>query len=142
MPAVYEHPHIVAAAEIDELGHAGNVVYLQWTQAAAIAHSAAQGWPGEAYRQLGAGFVVRSHAIEYLRPALLGDQLIIRTWVADFRRVSSLRKYEIRHEGGPLLAQAETLWAFVNLATGRPVRIPLEVQAAFEVVPTAAGRIH
>jgi acyl-CoA thioester hydrolase len=137
MPAIYEHPHTVAAGEIDELGHASNVVYLQWTQAAAIAHSAAQGWPGEAYRRIGAGFVVRSHQIEYLRPALRGDQLIIRTWVADFRRASSLRRYEIRHQGGGLLARAETLWAFVNLANGRPARIPLEVQAAFEIVEQA-----
>ncbi len=142
MPAIYEHSHIVLPAEIDELGHAGNVVYLHWTQTAAIAHSAAQGWPGEAYRRLGAGFVVRSHSIEYLRPALLGDRLVIRTWVADFRRVSSLRKYEIRQADGPLLAEAETLWAFVNLESGRPARIPPEVQAAFEVVPPAAGRIH
>jgi acyl-CoA thioester hydrolase len=134
MPAIYEHSHIVAQAEIDELGHASNVVYLRWTQEAAIAHSAAQGWPGEAYRQLGCGFVVRSHQIEYLRPALPGDAILIRTWVADFRRASSLRRYEIRHADGGLLAQAETLWAFVNLANGRPTRIPPEVQAAFEIV--------
>ena len=37
-------------------------------------------------------------------------------------------------QGGGLLAKAETLWAFVNLATGRPTRIPPELQAAFEIV--------
>ena len=135
MPAVYEHYHTVAAAEIDELGHASNLVYLQWTQAAAIAHSAAQGWPAEAYQRLGSGFLVRSHHIEYLRPALSGDEIVVRTWVADFRRASSLRKYEVLHRGdGGLLAKAETLWAFVNLATGRPARIPPDLQAAFEIV--------
>jgi acyl-CoA thioester hydrolase len=135
MPAVYEHIHTVAAAEIDELGHAGNLVYLQWTQAAAIAHSALQGWPAEAYRRLGAGFVVRSHQIEYLRPAYVGERIVVRTWVADFRRASSLRKYEIRHaDDGGLLARAETLWAFVNLASGRPTRIPPDLEAAFEIV--------
>jgi acyl-CoA thioester hydrolase len=134
MPAVYEHSLTVVPAEIDELGHASNLVYLRWTQTAAVAHSAAQGWSGDAYRGLGAGFVVRSHQIEYLQPAFVGEQLLVRTWVADFRRASSLRKYQIiRASDGSLLAKAETLWAFVNLATGRPTRIPPQVQAAFEI---------
>ena len=42
MPAVFEYRHRVAAEEIDALGHANNVAYLQWMQAAALAHSAAQ----------------------------------------------------------------------------------------------------
>ena len=135
MPAVFEHSHTVTADEIDDLGHASNLFYLRWTQAAAIAHSAVQGWPVEAYRRLGAGFVVRSHRIEYLRPALLGDEIIVRTWVADFRRTRSLRKYQIRHaQQRAVLAEAETLWAFVNFASGRPARVPPELKAAFEVV--------
>src|SRR5262245_11355460 len=95
MPAIYEHSHTVEPEEIDALGHAGNIHYLRWTQAAALAHSAAQGWPEEAYQQLGLGWVVRSHEIEYLRPALAGDELIVRTWVARFKRVTSLRRYQI-----------------------------------------------
>jgi len=140
MPAVYEHFHTVQSDEIDDLGHASNVVYLEWTQAAAIAHSAAQGWSPEDYRQLGSGFVVRSHQIEYLRPALPGEDIVVRTWVADFRGVSSLRKYRIaRRHGDELLARAETRWAFVNLSTGRPARIPRPLQEAFEVVADAEG---
>jgi acyl-CoA thioester hydrolase len=135
MPAIYEHWRRVLDTEIDELGHASNIVYLQWTQAAAVAHSAAQGWPVEAYRRRGVAFIARSHAIEYLRPARAGDEVIVRTWVADFRPASSLRKYEIvRPSTGELLAAAETLWAFIKLDSGRPTRIPPEIQAAFELV--------
>ena len=135
MPAIYEHRHIVADDEIDELGHASNIVYLHWTQAAAVAHSSLQGWSPEAYRRLGVAFIARAHRIEYLRPALAGDELLIRTWVADFRPASSTRKYEIlRACDGELLATAETLWAFIKLDTGRPTRIPPEIQAAFEIV--------
>ncbi len=45
MPAIYEHPHTVGSDEIDPQGHANNVAYVQWLQSAAVAHSAAQGWP-------------------------------------------------------------------------------------------------
>ncbi len=46
MPDVFEYSHVVDPQEIDELGHANNVAYVAWLQAAAVAHSAAQGWPG------------------------------------------------------------------------------------------------
>lgn len=135
MPDVFEFPHVVGPDEIDELGHAGNLRYLEWAVAAALAHSTAQGWPPEAYHQLGAGFVVRSHHIEYLRPALQGDEIVVRTWVADFRRVTSRRRYHIvRRRDCVLLARAETNWAFIRFATGQPVRIPSQVARAFVVV--------
>jgi len=134
MPEVFEHCHTVREDEVDSLGHANNVSYVQWLQDAAVAHSAAQGWPGERYRRAGAGWVVRSHKIEYLQPALPGDRVVVRTWVATMHKVTSLRRYELyRQADETLLARAETLWAFVNYATLRPVRIPSEIAEAFEV---------
>ena len=135
MPRIYEHRHTVRDDEIDALGHANNVAYLQWLQASAVAHSAAQGWPGEAYHRSGFGWVVRSHKIEYLQPAVAGDQIVVRTWVATMRKTTSLRRYRIfRAADQTLLATAETRWAFVNYDTGQPLRIPREVDDAFEVV--------
>jgi acyl-CoA thioester hydrolase len=142
MPAIYIHRHTVQPGEIDALGHVSNIEYLRWTQTAALAHSAAQGWPEEAYHRLGAGWVVRSHQIEYLRPALAGDELAIRTWVASFRKVTSLRRYEIvRLADEQLLARAATDWAFINFATRLPSRVPPEIQNAFVVVGDQPARL-
>jgi acyl-CoA thioester hydrolase len=133
MAAIFEFPHTVSAADIDELGHAGNFHYVKWMQYAASAHSAALGWPTEKYNELGAGWVVRSHNITYLKPAFEGDSIIIRTWVADMKPATSLRKYEIIGEGGEILARAETDWAFINYARQRAVRVPAAVVASFKV---------
>lgn len=135
MPAVFHWEHTVRDEEIDGQGHANNVAYVQWMQAAAVAHSAAQGWPGARYRQIGCGWVVRRHTIEYLQPAFAGQPIVVRTWVATMKRVSSLRRYQIvRAADQALLARAETLWAFVDYQTGEPRRIPPEVGQAFELV--------
>lgn len=135
MPAIYDYCVAVAAEDIDGLGHVNNLVYLRWTQEAAIAHSAEQGWPPERYLTLGCGFVVRSHKIEFLRPALPGDGIVVRTWVADFRKAASLRKYQIlRAADEQPLAVAETDWVYIRLARGLPVRIPPELRDAFELV--------
>jgi acyl-CoA thioester hydrolase len=135
MPAIYEHPHAVLDSEIDVLGHASNLAYVAWMQAAALAHSAAQGWPAQRYQELGAGWVVRSHQIEYLRPAFAGEALVIRTWVATFRKVTSLRRYQIiRLADQRVLATAATDWAFINYQTGLPTRLPPGLAQAFELV--------
>ena len=135
MPAIFDYPHTVQPDEIDELGHVNNVYYLFWLQSAASAHSSAQGWNSAAFHQLGCGFVVRKHEIEYLRPALVGQQLIIRTWVCEMKRASSMRRYQIvRALDNRLLCQAATDWAFVDLQTGIPRRIPVEVSSSFTLV--------
>ena len=138
MPAIFEYSHAVTPDEIDPvIGHVNNLAYLKWMQSAALAHSAAQGWPTERYRKLGAGWVVRTHEIEYLQPAFAGDAIIVRTWVADLKKVTSLRCYRIVRAGPVgevVLALAATDWAFIHFATHQPRRIPPEVAGAFEVV--------
>jgi acyl-CoA thioester hydrolase len=131
--AIWDHPHEVRADEIDELGHVGNVHYLAWLIAAATAHSSARGWPWPRYQALGAAFVVRRHELDYLRPAKLGDALIVRTWVRSIARVSSVRASEVVR-GHETLLRASTTWAFVALDTGLPRRMPDELVGAFELL--------
>jgi acyl-CoA thioester hydrolase len=131
---IFEWPHQVGDEEVDELGRANNEAYLRWMNRAAIAHSAALGWPLERYLQQGAGWVVRRHEIEYLRPVLPGAQLIIRTWVQSFERTSSWRCYAVL--AGPdeaRVARGRTQWAWIDFHTGRLRRIPPEISAAFPI---------
>jgi acyl-CoA thioester hydrolase len=126
----------VGEAHIDVLGHVGNLVFLDWLLAAAQAHSAAVGLTWDRYRELGAAWVVRRHEIDYLGSAYLGDQLVVRTWIADTARATSIRNYEVLREDR-CLVRATTTWAFINLETGRPCRILEPVLVAFNLVPTA-----
>jgi acyl-CoA thioester hydrolase len=132
MPFVHEVD--VREADIDNLGHASNLVYLRWVQDAALAHSTALGFPEQAYIARGEAWVVRKHEIEYLRAALRGDRLRVETRVASMNVANSLRKTEIFRED-QLLCRASTDWVYVDLARGRPLRIPHDVRAVFPVEP-------
>jgi acyl-CoA thioester hydrolase len=135
MLAVFEYEHTVLPDEIDALDHASNVAYVEWMQAAALAHSTALGWPADRYLRLGMGWVVRAHAIEYLQPAFAGEDVIVRTWVATMRKATSSRRYEIcRKSDGQILATAETRWAFIDYATRQPARVPKGVAESFPLV--------
>lgn len=83
----------------------------------------------------GATWVIRTHKIEYFRAAFADDQISLLTWVADFRKVRSLRKYKfVRITDNALLARGETDWLFVDISNGRPKGIPEDV-ATFTLVP-------
>lgn len=138
MTAIFEYRHLVRSDEIDEHGHVNNVNYLRWMQTAAVAHSAAAGWPTERYLRDGLGWVARRHTIDYLQPAFEGDEIVVRTWIADFRRITSTRRYRM-FRGDVVVATAETNWAFIRLSTRAPARIPAEVAASFTIVPDDAA---
>ncbi|SFH56674.1 acyl-CoA thioesterase [Planctomicrobium piriforme] len=133
MPAIFLYAHIVHDDEIDQQGHANNIAYFGWMQQAAIEHSTAQGWSGEKYREHHWAWVVRTHYIEYRRPVFAGDELTIRTWVADMNRFTSLRKFEMLRDQ-KVVARAETNWAFVDTQQGKLVPIPEIVSGSFEIV--------
>lgn len=131
--AVFVLPFEVGEDDIDMLGHANNIAYLRWVQDVAVAHSAAVGLDMEGYSQLGAVFVVRRHEIDYLRPVLRGEKLELRTWIDSAFAAKCKRATEIVRPGSAevVVARAMTTWGFVELATGRPTRIPDSVRIAF-----------
>jgi len=132
---IYEHHLTVLSSDIDENDHANNLCYLRWMNEAALAHSAENGWNPQRYIELGSSWFARKHTIEYLAPSLEGDKLVVRTGVSDWHAFRSTRNYRfIRISDDKVIARAETLWVFVNLATGKPTRLPREVSEAFDVV--------
>ena len=104
-------------------------------QEIAIQHSEAEGWPVERYLRSGAVWVVRSHFITYIRPAFEGETITLQTWVAEIKQRSCLRKYlALRVLDQSILAEAETNWVYIDQRTGRPLRIPEELRAAFDLL--------
>lgn len=134
MSSIFHFEIEVTEKEVDRNRHVNNVVYIQWMQDAAIAHTRACGCLA-ATKAAGATWVVRTHHIEYLSPAYAGDKIIVVTWPSNFQRVRSLRRYKfIRAQDQAVIARAETDWVFVNLKTGRPQSIPEEVRNTLPVV--------
>jgi acyl-CoA thioester hydrolase len=135
MEPVYHFEIIVPAEVVDRNRHVNNVAYVQWMQEAALQHSASTGCT-RMTEAIGATWVARMHHIEYLSPAFAGEAITVLTWVANFRKVRSLRRYKfVRAADEKVLAQGETDWVLVDVATGRPRGIPSEMAKLFELVP-------
>jgi len=116
---------------IDENGHVNNVVYVQWMQDIAVEHYSSIG--GVEAQGPESTWVIREHKVEYFLPAFEGDEIEVRTWVENVRRVRSLRQYEfIRKSDGKTLVKGETDWVFVDVKTSAPRRVPNEVIKVFK----------
>lgn len=130
----YQHEVRVTPDMVDRNGHVNNVTYVQWMQDAAVAHARTSGCT-QVTQTLGATWVVRTHHVEYLRPVFAGDTITVLTWVANFHKVRSLRKYKlVRASDQAVVAEAETDWVFVDASSGRPRPIPEEVRRTLPVV--------
>ena len=133
MIRIYQQTIIVSPEVIDGNGHVNNTIYLHWMQDIAIAHSSANGWSPERYREIKTGWFARSHYLEYLRPAFASDQLMVRTWASGFAKTRSVRQYQIdRHQ--TVIFQARTEWVYFDSNRQRPARPPRNLVESFEVV--------
>lgn len=134
--AVFTHAFTIPPSAIDEYGHVNNVTYVQWMQDAAIRHVRSITDFASADNR---GWFAREHRIEYLLPAFEGEQIEVRTWVAEVRRVRILRRYEFRRKpDDTLIARGSTQWIYVELSSGRPLPIPAEVLSLFPVMDEKA----
>ena len=130
-PNLYAYEFDVPSSAIDANGHVNNVEFVRWMQDAAIAHADARGCTA-ATREAGAMWVVRTHQIKYRRPAFTGERVRVVTWLANCRRSCSLRRYRFeRVSDGEVLAEGETDWVFLEVASGRPKHVPPAIIALF-----------
>lgn len=134
LSSTYTKTFIIPGSSIDENGHVNNVAYVQWMQDIAVEHYTSIG--GVTAQGPDATWVVREHKIEYFLPAFAGEEIEIKTWVENLRRVRSLRRYEfVRRSDARVLVKGETDWVFVDVRTGTPRAIPEEVSRVFTIQP-------
>ena len=129
--AVFEMAIAVEPADIDELGHVNNVVYVRWVQDIAVAHWRAAASRDDRKKLL---WIVVRHEIDYRRAARLGDGILARTWVGAATRIKFERHTELlRSSDGCLLAKARTVWCPIDSVTGKPTGVGAAVRAVFSV---------
>jgi acyl-CoA thioester hydrolase len=118
--------------DIDTAGMVNNPCYLDYVAECGFQAVASFKWPWKRMFEQGFAIFLRKIQIQYLQPALLGDQIELTTWVSGVKRVSATRHYEIRRiADGTLLAPVHTLGVWVDLKTNLPMRIPENMLSDF-----------
>jgi acyl-CoA thioester hydrolase len=139
IPWDFPAPHAVAlevvATDIDAYEHVNNSIYLSWLDRAAWSHSAELGVPLEQCVAMRRGMAAHRTEIDYLRAAVLGDRVLVGTWIVGTdAKLRVERRFQIlRSVDGKTLARARTDYVCINLDSGRAVRMPDVFQRAYVI---------
>lgn len=125
----FEKTITVSKDDLDDLNHVNNVRYVQWVQDIAKDH-----WFAYATKdilQTYSWFLV-NHFIEYKSQALLGDQLLLKTYVPKVEGVSTIRHVEIINvKTEQLIVNSKAKWCLIDSKTLRPSRITPKIADLF-----------
>jgi acyl-CoA thioester hydrolase len=112
--------------------HVSNVEYVRWLDRGAELHADSLGYTRAWLLEHDMMWFVARHEIDYHAEVWRSDELVLATWVRDFKRVKSWREYVIlRPADHTVVCHAVTLWVLVNLTTRKPMRIPLGMISRF-----------
>jgi acyl-CoA thioester hydrolase len=140
LPAPFTTLAQVQPEHIDLMRHTNNVVYLQWLEDVAWAHSAHLGLGPAQYEALGHGMVVRQHELNYLQPTREGDRVVLATWLMKVDKLSVHRHYQfVRERDGQTVFRGRTHYVCVDIALGRVRRMPAAFLAAYSAAVVAPG---
>lgn len=97
---------------------------------------------GLSYKELeeqGYGFVVVEAHAYYKRPAFFDDELTVRTELTELKRASLSFGYAVLRDG-EVLATGRTRHGCIELASGKPSRLPGDLIARLQGVGVTGGR--
>ena len=109
-----------------------NIAYLRFIETARTHLAGALGWSlAEMARSQQYPVVVRTE-IDYKRPAVLGDDLVIDGWLERVDRIRFWCAFTItRPSDGALLVRCRQMLALVQMPAGRPIRLSDAMQERF-----------
>ena len=138
-PWDFPNPHVVTvevlAADIDAYDHVNNSVYLAWLDRAAWSHSGTLGLSLDQCVATRRGMAAHRTEIDYLKAALLGDRVLVGTWIVNTdAKLRVERRFQIRRAtDGETLSRARIDYVCINLDSGRAVRMPESFRNAYIV---------
>ncbi|VVS97211.1 Thioesterase [Sphingomonas sp. EC-HK361] len=125
-------------ADIDELGHVNNAVWVRWIQDLATSHWAAVA-PAE--HQAAFIWVVTRHEIDYRGNVREGKTVTGETWVPSAPKGARFdRHVRFLDAHGRVVVEAVTTWALLDRASGRLLRVRPEIAAPFLETKSSPAR--
>jgi acyl-CoA thioester hydrolase len=112
--------------DTDAGGVVHNIAYLRMVEIARSQLAASLGWTLEEMNRTGLVAVVARTEIDYLKPARLGDKLLVTAELIRLEKIRSFMRFEITSAGKPELVFVRCVQTMVpvQLPGGRPQRVP------------------
>lgn len=80
-------------------------------------------------------WMVLSWQMEILRRPIFGEKITVQTWPYEFKAFYGYRNFTLLDESGAYLVKANSVWAFINMKSGRPARVLPENVSGYQMEP-------
>jgi acyl-ACP thioesterase len=139
----YIEPLRIRSYEVTRAGYPQPGHILRYLEYLATRASGSHGYTNTWYQEQGSAWLVRemSLLLGWLPP--MDSEILMATWVAQFRRVQAFREYALWHPAsGRMIARARARWAYVQRHTGLPLRVPESMATLFSSAQSATSLPH
>lgn len=120
----------VLYADTDKMGFVYYGNYPRYYEIARVEAFRSLGYPYVEMENEGVGMPVLDMSVKYHKPAKYDDLLTVKVTVPEMPRARILFQYEVTNEAKVLINTGTTTLAFMQLSTGRPVKMPERLQIA------------
>lgn len=120
----------VPYADTDQMGYVYYANYLVYFERGRNELMRAMEFTYKELEKLGIGLPVTECHVTYHTPAKYDDVLTIRARLAEFKGLHLVVACQVERDG-VVLAEGYTKHAFIDMKSGRPVRIPSDVRNKF-----------
>jgi acyl-CoA thioester hydrolase len=117
-----EHEIPVRTYDIDYAGHVSNIAYLRWFEDMR-SMLFEKYFPLQPFLDAGKTPVIASHFVQYKRPIRLFDKPHAVMWISNVGYASMNINAEVT-VSNELMTAVEHVGVFIDLKTGRPIRMP------------------
>jgi acyl-CoA thioester hydrolase len=126
--------------DTDAAGVVHNVAYLRMIEVARTELAAHLGWTMAEMQTTGCVPVVARTEIDYLKPARLGDELLIEASLVKMERVRFQLEFKLNRASDLLaIAYCRQTMVTVQLPSGRPQPVPEAWRAAYPELQRISG---
>lgn len=139
MTPIFENRFFVRSNELGDDNSVNHTSIVQWFQETAFQASEANGFGSDYYTRAGSTWLVHELDVEFFTAARYRDEIAVKTWVSDMRRVRSHREYQARRvQDGELIASGRVDWVYLDSEKLTLKRIDAGMQARFAPNDTPA----
>jgi len=125
----------VRSYEVMRNGSITPATLLRYLEYVATEASAYLGFDYRWYEMHGSAWVVREMNLSLARLPGIDDELMLATWLSDYRRVQATREYVVwDRRTGRQAARAQARWAYIDRYRGVPMRVHDELLARFPLL--------
>lgn len=128
MYTIEERIRYSEADHTDKLNLTGIVNYFQ---DCSTLHSEDIGFGIDYLTAEGKAWIMSSWQVVVNRYPKAHERILVSTWPTKFERLFGIRNFTMKTKDGEMLAYANSIWIYMDMKTGRPVRPPEEMIRAY-----------